>query len=71
MTCTEEMITFISLQSQTSREKIAFEERIWEDNIKMDLSEIEFKDVNLIHLCQDQVHWQSLPKNCSEPSGSI
>lgn len=29
----------------------------FEDNIKVDLTGIEYEDVNLIHLTQDRIHW--------------
>jgi hypothetical protein len=32
----------------------------WEDNIKMDLGEIAFGDVDWIHLAQDRDRWQAL-----------
>jgi hypothetical protein len=32
----------------------------WEDNIKMDLREIEFGDVDWIHWAQDRDRWQAL-----------
>jgi hypothetical protein len=32
--------------------------RIWEDNIKMDLREIGFGDVDWIHLAQDRDRWR-------------
>jgi hypothetical protein len=34
--------------------------RRWEDNIKMDLGEIVFGDVDLIHLDQDRDRWRAL-----------
>jgi hypothetical protein len=34
--------------------------RRWEDNIKMDLREIRFGDVDWIHLVQDRDRWQAL-----------
>jgi hypothetical protein len=34
--------------------------RKWEDNIKMDHKEIEWKDVNWIHLTQDRDWWQAV-----------
>jgi hypothetical protein len=34
--------------------------RRWEDNIKMDLREIGFGDVNWIHLAQDRDRWRDL-----------
>jgi hypothetical protein len=34
--------------------------RIWEDNIKMDLREIGFGDVDWIHLAQDTERWRAL-----------
>jgi hypothetical protein len=33
--------------------------RRWEDNIKMNLREIEFGDVDLIHLSQDRDRWRA------------
>jgi hypothetical protein len=32
----------------------------WEDNIRMDLTEIGFGDVDWIHLAQDRDRWQAL-----------
>jgi hypothetical protein len=34
--------------------------RRWEDNIKMDLKEIVFGDVDWIHLAQDRDRWRAL-----------
>jgi hypothetical protein len=34
--------------------------RRWEDNIKLDLGEIEFGDVDWIHLAQDRDRWRAL-----------
>jgi hypothetical protein len=34
--------------------------RRWEDNIKMDLREIRFGDVDLIHLAEDRDRWRGL-----------
>jgi hypothetical protein len=34
--------------------------RRWEDNIKMDLREIGFGDVDWIYLAQDRGRWRSL-----------
>jgi hypothetical protein len=34
--------------------------RRWEDNIKIDLREIEFGDVDWIHLAQDRDRWRAL-----------
>jgi hypothetical protein len=34
----------------------------WEDNIKMDLREISFRDVDWIHLAQDRNRWLVLVK---------
>jgi hypothetical protein len=34
--------------------------RRWEDNIKMDLREIWFWDVDWIHLAQDMDRWRAL-----------
>jgi hypothetical protein len=43
--------------------------RRWEDNIKMDLREIEFGDVDWIHLAQDRDRWQAC-EHGDELSGS-
>jgi hypothetical protein len=32
----------------------------WEDNIRMDLRETEFGDLDWIHLAQDRDRWQAL-----------
>jgi hypothetical protein len=32
----------------------------WEDNIKMDIREIGFGDVDWIHLAQDRDRWRAL-----------
>jgi hypothetical protein len=42
--------------------------RRWEDNVKMDLREIGFGDVDWIHLDQDR---DSCCEHGDEPSGSI
>jgi hypothetical protein len=34
--------------------------RRWEDNIKMDLGEMGFGDVDWIHLAQDRDRWRAL-----------
>jgi hypothetical protein len=34
--------------------------RRWEDNIKMDLREVGFGDVDWIDLAQDRVRWRAL-----------
>jgi hypothetical protein len=34
--------------------------RKWEDNIRMDLMEIEWEDVDWIHLAQDRDQWRAL-----------
>jgi hypothetical protein len=34
--------------------------RRWEDNIKMDLRETEFEDVDWIHLARDRNTWRAL-----------
>jgi hypothetical protein len=43
----------------------------WEDNIKMDLRDIGFGDVDWIHLAQDIDRWRALVNTVNEPSGSI
>jgi hypothetical protein len=34
--------------------------RIWEDNIKMDLSDMDFDGVDWVHLAQDMIRWRVL-----------
>jgi len=41
----------------------------WEDNVRMDLRQIGWEDVDCIHLAQDRDHWWSEHDN--ELSGSI
>jgi hypothetical protein len=43
----------------------------WEDNIKTDLREIGFGDVDWIDLAQDRDRWRALVNAVNEPSGSI
>jgi hypothetical protein len=45
--------------------------RRWEDNIKMDVREIGFGDVNCIHWAQDRDKWRALVNTVIEPWGSI
>jgi hypothetical protein len=32
----------------------------WEDNIRMDLREVQWEGVDLIHMAQDRDQWQAL-----------
>jgi hypothetical protein len=41
--------------------------RRWEDNIKMDLREIGFGDVDWIHLAQDRDRWQAVVNTMMNP----
>jgi hypothetical protein len=41
------------------------------DNIKMDLGEVEWSDVDWIGLAQDRNRWESYCEFGIEPSGSI
>jgi hypothetical protein len=34
--------------------------RRWEDNIKMDLQEVRWEDVDWIHMAQDKDRWRAL-----------
>jgi hypothetical protein len=65
-----EIIIYTSLQSEALKGRDYFK-YIWQDNIKMNMKEIEYEVLNLIHLCQEQVQWQSLPKQGTETSGSV
>jgi hypothetical protein len=42
------------------RRSLGRSRRRWEDNIKMDLGEIGFGDVDWIHLVQDRDRWRAL-----------
>jgi hypothetical protein len=44
--------------------------RRWEDNIKMDLREIGFRDVDWIHLAQDRDSWRALVKTVRIPQNA-
>jgi hypothetical protein len=44
--------------------------RRWDDNIKMDLGEVGFGDVDLIHLAPERDRWRALVSD-NELSGSI
>jgi hypothetical protein len=44
--------------------------RRWEDNIRMDLRETGWEDVDWIHLAQDRDQWEACERG-NEPSGSI
>jgi hypothetical protein len=41
------------------RRPLGIPRRRWEDNIKMDLREIGFGDVDWIHLAQDSDRWRA------------
>jgi hypothetical protein len=45
--------------------------RRWEDNIKMDLQEVGWGDMDAIDLAQDRDRWRALVKAANEPSGSL
>jgi hypothetical protein len=45
--------------------------RSWEDNIKMDLTELGTVGTNWIHLAQDRVQRRVLCEHGDKPSGSI
>jgi hypothetical protein len=42
------------------RRPLGIPRRRWEDNIKMDLREIGFGDVDWIHWAQDRVRWRAI-----------
>jgi hypothetical protein len=44
--------------------------RIWKDNIKMDLRELVWVGMDLIHLAQDRDLWRALV-NTNDASGSL
>jgi hypothetical protein len=45
--------------------------RRWEDNIKMDLQEMGFGDMDLVELAQDRDRWQALVNAVMKSSGSM
>jgi hypothetical protein len=45
--------------------------RSWENNIKMDVSEIGIDGANWIRLAQDRVHWRAFFEHGNESSGSL
>jgi hypothetical protein len=50
----------ILVERPEGRRPLGRPRRRWEDNIKMDLREIGFGDVDLIHLAQDRDRWRVL-----------
>jgi hypothetical protein len=50
----------ILVERQEGRRPLGRPGRRWEDNIKIDLREIGFGDVDWIHLSQDRVRWRAL-----------
>jgi hypothetical protein len=50
----------ISVGRPDGRRLLGRPRRRWEDNIKIDLREIGFGDVEWIHLAQDRGRWQGL-----------
>jgi ribosome biogenesis protein Nip4 len=48
------------LVGRSERRPLRKPRRRWEDNIKMDLREIGFGDVDWIHLAQDRDRWRAL-----------
>jgi hypothetical protein len=50
----------ISVERSKGRRLRGRPRRRWEDNIKMDLREIAFGDVDWIHLAQDRDRWRAL-----------
>jgi hypothetical protein len=50
----------ILVGSPEGRRPLGRPRRRWEDNIKMDLREIRFGDVDWIHLAQDRDRWRAL-----------
>jgi hypothetical protein len=50
----------ILVRKPEGRRPLGRPRRRWEDNIKMDLREIGFGDVNRIHWAQDRDRWRAL-----------
>jgi hypothetical protein len=51
---------YILVGKSEGRRPLGRPRRRWEDNIKMDLGEIEFGDVDWIRLVQDRDRWRAL-----------
>jgi hypothetical protein len=49
------------------RRPLGIPRRRWEDNIKIDLREIGFGDVDWIHLAQDMDRWRALVNTVLNP----
>jgi hypothetical protein len=45
--------------------------RRWVDNIRMDLGEVGWSDVDWIGLAQDRNRWRALVNSVFEPAGSM
>jgi hypothetical protein len=48
------------VENPEGRSPLGRPRRRWEENIKMDLGEIGFGDVDWIHLAQDMDRWRAL-----------
>jgi hypothetical protein len=58
----QQAIFFLLWWKPEGRQPLGRPRRKWEDNIKIDLREIGFGDVDWIHLAQDRNRWRALVK---------
>jgi hypothetical protein len=49
----------ITVGKSVEKKPLGRPRRRWEDNIRMDLRDIGWKDVDLIHLSQDRDQWRA------------
>jgi hypothetical protein len=56
----QQLSEFYFISGLEGRRPLGKPRRRWEDNIRMDLREIEFGDVDWIHLAQDRDRWRAL-----------
>jgi hypothetical protein len=63
-------VKYISLEKFEGKRPLGRPRRRWEDNIRIDLSETGWEDVDWMYLAQDRNQWRTLV-NRIELSGSI
>ena len=66
-----EMYTEFLVGKPEGKRSLGRPRRRWEDNIKMDLQEVGWGNMNWIDVAQDRERWRALGERGNEPSGSI
>jgi hypothetical protein len=68
----EKIIAYrIVVEKPEGKEPLGRPRRRWVDNIRMDLREIRWGNMNWIHLTHGRDQWRALVNTVNEPSGCI